>query len=376
MALEDREIFTPGAYPTHTYVTRSDADERALENALDVGGMIASVIGPSKTGKTVLVNKVVSRELLISLSGAQIDSATDLWRQASGKIGIPSLSDVEVIDYLIEGNYVLLIDDFHYVQRQAQKRIAQQLKDAVAKGLRVVVVAVPHRADDPIRVNPDLRGRVRMIDLDYWDLPELRKIAEAGFPLLNLQLGSGDIRELAVESLRSPQLMQSLCLELCSFFGVSRPEAEIRQITVSREALDGIARATSKMADCKTAYEILSTGPRERGRRRTQYRLRDGREGDVYTVILKALAADPPRLDFPYAEFKGRAGGILADGNEPPGGSLRQAIVQMDKLVRKRIPEDRVFEWDTERHVIDIPDPYFLFYLRWGVSPRDEPLSP
>lgn len=365
--LEAGAVFTPGAFPTHTYVSRSLVDEKTLKDALALGGAVTSIVGPSKTGKTVLVNRVVEEDRLVSLSGSLIDSAESLWSQAGEIVGSPGLGPFEMISLLADEARVLLIDDFHYVERATQRRIAQQLKDAVAKGVRVVVVAVPHRSDDAIRANPDLRGRVRMIDVDYWDPGELKKIAETGFPLLNVHLRPKDINRIAEESLRSPQLMQALCLEVCRTFSLDRPQERTEQVSLDDEVLNTIAKATSNLTDCKTPHDILSEGPRERGQRRTQYPLRDGTTGDVYTVILRALATDPPRLDFPYAELKRWIERVVQD-DAPRGASLQQAIVQMDSLIRERIPDDRVLEWDPERQYIDIPDPHFLFYLRWGVS--------
>ena len=229
------------------------------------------------------------------------------------------------------------------------------------------MVSVPHRGDDAIRANPDLRGRVKIIDLDYWDTGALKKIATIGFPLLNMRFSDADLTRLAGESLRSPQLMQSLCLETCRRFGIYEPLDETEDFSLDEGVLTLIAKATCNPGDCKTPFEILTAGPRERGQRRTQYAFKGGGGGDIYAVILRAVATEPPSLDFPYAVLKQRITQIV-EGDGPPAGSLKQAVAQMDKLVKKRIPGDRVFEWDPEREVIDMPDPYFVFFLRWGVD--------
>ena len=67
------EIFIPGSFPTETYIQRSDEDyEKSLRDAISMDGMVTSLSGPSKSGKTVLVEKVVGRDCLISISGARI----------------------------------------------------------------------------------------------------------------------------------------------------------------------------------------------------------------------------------------------------------------------------------------------------------------
>jgi hypothetical protein len=63
------EVFTPNDTPTFSYVERRSKFEERLREALSIPKMIVSLSGPSKSGKTVLVNKVVEPDDLIPLSG-------------------------------------------------------------------------------------------------------------------------------------------------------------------------------------------------------------------------------------------------------------------------------------------------------------------
>jgi hypothetical protein len=69
--LRAKDVFTPGSFPTHTYVQRSDAQlDQQLRLGLDTQGMIVSIAGPSKSGKTVLVERVVGEDNLVPVTGA------------------------------------------------------------------------------------------------------------------------------------------------------------------------------------------------------------------------------------------------------------------------------------------------------------------
>src|SRR5262249_1508761 len=111
--------------------------------------------------------------------------------------------------------YVLLLDDYHYMPREVQSEVAKQIKEAARAGVKVVAVSVPHRSDDVVRSNPELRGRVRAIDLDYWSPGDLRMIGAVGLPLLNLELDAATLDVYAREASGSPQLMQAICLQQC-----------------------------------------------------------------------------------------------------------------------------------------------------------------
>jgi hypothetical protein len=63
------------------------------------------------------------------------------------------------MDYLIKNGIPLLIDDFHYIDRTIQLAIVRALKGGVLEGLKVILLAVPHRSYDAIEVENEMTGR-------------------------------------------------------------------------------------------------------------------------------------------------------------------------------------------------------------------------
>jgi len=51
----------------------------------------------------------------------------------------------------------------------------------------------------------------------------------------------------------------------------------------------------------------------------------------------------------------------VSEDDSPVGSSVAQALMQMDRLAAT-IQEASVIEWDED--VLDIVEPYFLFFLR------------
>jgi hypothetical protein len=81
----------PNSIPTFTYVDRKKRGfEERLREVLTIPNMIVSLSGPSKSGKTVLVSKVIDPNNLIPLSGASIRSVDDLWSNALAWMGSPT----------------------------------------------------------------------------------------------------------------------------------------------------------------------------------------------------------------------------------------------------------------------------------------------
>lgn len=420
MPLKAIEVFVPGSFPQYTYVLRNeDRFESSLRDALDTPGQIVSLTGPSKSGKTVLVEKVVGRDLLIAISGTSIRSPEDVWervldwmdvpnstskRQSAGGLigaeiggkgsaGIPFVAKGElsasghgeitgeratettsgrkglqqVVDEIANSDFVILIDDFHYMDREVQIEVAKSLKEAVRLGVKIVTAAVSYRGDDVVRANPELRGRVRAIDLRYWKPKELEQIATSGLHALNAEFSLNAIRTFIEESAGSPQLMQLLCLQACFVLNIRDASEGLfpRVANVDDTTLKTILEQTSASTDFRSLVDVLDAGPRTRGTERKTYEFADHTEGDVYRVVLRAVADNPPRLSYPYEELLTRTAKVCVD-ESPVGSSVTGTCLHMAKLAREKFPNERAVDWDEQKQVFDIPDPYLLFYLRWS----------
>jgi hypothetical protein len=426
MSLRAQDVFTPGSYPVHTYVERREERlEQSLRDALSTPGQIVSLSGPSKSGKTVLVERVVGRDNLITVPGAGIESPSQIWErvldwmgapastsrsktfggsvsgEASGKagIGIPAMAKAggevkgggsinastegtrayerrgltQVVEEIASSDFVVLLDDFHYMSRGVQAETAKSIKEAVRLGVKICTAAVRHRGDDVVRANPELRGRVRAIDLNYWTLPELSSIAEIGFGALNAKVEARAIDQCAREAAGSPQLMQLICLNACFVLDLREQLQSPRMVTVADVTVRQILEQTSASTDFRSLVDVLDDGPRTRGTERKTYRFWDDSQGDVYRCVLKAVAADPPRLSFSYDELTRRTDAVCS-GDAPVGSSVTGTCLHMSRLAQERFPNERVIDWDEQKTLLDIPDPYLLFYLRWSgrlLEPED-----
>ncbi len=85
------EVFVPSDYPTTTYVEREDERlERRVREAVETPRSPISISGPSKTGKTALVRKIVGEENLIHIFGSQIEKPSDMWDSVLNWMATPA----------------------------------------------------------------------------------------------------------------------------------------------------------------------------------------------------------------------------------------------------------------------------------------------
>jgi hypothetical protein len=271
----------------------------------------------------------------------------------------------------------VFVDDFHYMPRELQVEVAKHLKAATEMGIKICTASVAHRSDDVVRANPELRGRVQAIDMEFWDEKELMEIAANGFPRLNMEVEADFVRRLAVEACGSLQLMQSLCLQTCFRLNVFETCPTARRFVVSDDEMKRILDTTAATTDFSSLVEAMHVGPKLRGQERKEFAFTDGTVGDVYRAVLLALASDPPVMSVTYSALLGRIGAVCADTTRVPvGSSVSEACTQLDKIAKKSVAVDtgvqgmQPIEWDTTADVenLHIAEPYFLFYLR--ASPK------
>lgn len=408
------EVFTPTTQPTITYISDHLINKKLnINRAIEMGGSVITLSGPSKSGKTVFVETVVGKDNLIQVTGASIDNADVLWKRIFDKVGTPisatqstthtdelsaggilevsiplvakgagkfdgknitsrsitSNANPDFLNLIIREfantGFIIFIDDFHYIPKLIQNEIATLIKEAVRNGVLFVCASVPYHADDVILANSDLRGRMVKLDFDYWNSSALQRIAQKGFEALNVSVPEAAIEAFANEAAGSPQLMQALCLNLCYEFDIEETYLEKVSVSCDQNCINKICVMTSLMNDYTSVINGMKDGPKTRGERRKSYPLSDGASLDVYPLVLRALSENPPELTIRYPNLLGRIQRLCKNGEGPSGSSVTGACAHMAEIANAT-SGSTILEWDGDSDVFDIRDPYLLFALRWS----------
>lgn len=409
------DVFIAGGLPKVTYNPRDDLKlESTLKEYLEDKYKLISITGPTKSGKTVLFTKVIAPEERVLIIGGTIKNDDDFWcsildeldvyvadsftstetklesesGEISGEVNVGILKlgakvgdkgDVsysksetakkiisvrqKAIKQLREINPILVIDDFHYIVQEVQQQIIRALKQLIFEGLRVVILAVPHRAYDALKVETEMTGRVVQLPITLWEKRELERIAVAGFAELNVICEKKIIEKFADESFGSPNLMQEFCNRLCKLNGITETLENSKNIFIDDENkffIDVVNSVTSKVA-----YERLAKGPRQRADR-LQRRLKNGDIVDIYSAILHAIAETGPKTVIAYEELRSSLKRVL-DEDTPKGNEITRVLSKMDEIA-KTLQGEPVIDWDKDDTSLFISDPYFAFYLKWAIK--------
>lgn len=336
-------------------------------------------------GKTILCEKVIGLDKLVEISGADFDETTDFWKLMASKVGLAyeghfssektitetkdkyskqevyALTKDKIIEYYKKEKLVLVIDDFYYAPVEKRMQITQQLKDAIRRGFKAIVVSLPHRADEAIRQNADLSGRLSLINIEYWDVEDLKEIAKIGFAKLDIEIEDNIAKRIAVESLTSPQLMQYICLNICTILEMSNDNPK----KVTENILKLAYRYTTINFEYGDVVTFMQKGPNPRGRSRKHFDAKDRKSYDLYELIVKSIAENPPIMKLELKDVQERIYCLLEENSEKPKSqAIREHLFKLQELLSNKEDIFKVIDWkDGSFYILD---PLFLFYLRWG----------
>jgi len=409
------DVFVPGGYPRHTYNRRETLKlEESLAQVRQNLCKLVAVTGHTKSGKTVLVRSVLPREEAVWIDGGSVKDDNDFWsilleqldlftdrlqsrdKQSLVEISGSGSADVDLL--LAKGTgelgasygtsrakgevdsrtasqrttalaglrnhkRPLVIDDFHYLPRDLQAQIVRALKALIFDGLPVVIIAIPHRRYDAVKVEREMTGRILQVQIPQWDEDELVYIPKTGFDILDGQINNDMCRKLADASIGSPHLMQEFCRELCRYHSVERTFSGCL-VDVNDEALESVYRKSAEYIG-RPIFEKIGRGPRQRTDRKQRY-LQSGGTVDIYGLVLHAMASLKPKLEtLEYEQLRSAIRDVSAQ-DIPQLQEIARVLRHMSDISASDESSTPVIEFDDDEKRLHITDPFFAFYLRWG----------
>ena len=408
------EVFVPGGFPLHTYNPRTSRGlEERLSEVADNLCKLATVTGHTKSGKTVLVRGAFPPDKAIWVDGGTVGEEEDFWAtiieqlelfqgsseessngksneigaegtaeanvlvaKGSGKLSAKTgetkgfsksktrtvSSRVTAIAGLREAMLPLVIDDFHYIPRDLQGSLVRALKSPIFDGLPVVLIAIPHRRYDALKVEKEMTGRLHPIEIPLWEEEELGYIPRKGFPLLGCEIHDDTVSSFSREAIGSPHLVQDFCRALCRQNSITT-DADGRALNPSEEELEEVYSEVAETIG-RPIFEKLARGPRQRTDRISR-KLRNGAEVDIYGLVLHALAHIRPGLvTIEYEELRTAIREVSVD--TPQLHEVARVLRHMASIAASDESSTPVIDFEDEEKVLHVTDPFFAFYLRWG----------
>lgn len=429
--ISSTQVFTPGKTPDLTYNDRHKLGER-LNFRLDRGGQIIVVSGPSKVGKTVLIKKSLENEKLVSVQGGDIvtidgfineifkklkdlpkekkiyekeeklnKTEAELTAELGAKVkfwGVFKSGTViegrfkktgavqeevnnnylddpfsRVVEYMISNQYILVIDDFHYVPKELQKALIQKLKSPLNDGLKIVFALIPNRTSIVVEHEPDMSGRVHVLEIPTWEKEDLGYIPDQGFKKLNVTLDEELRDELIQNSFSSPYLMQDICSFLAYYSNINETEkGTTKHLKLEEETLKEVYK---EIATNDTVIEYLELGRTQRGTQRIPFSIKNPPADnvnnilDIYELVMLGLEvhaiSNVIELDDLFTTIQGFNPERVKSKTKVKLNDVTKTLSSFTQMAIEKNPNDPAIEFKNDVNKIYMYDANFSFNLKF-----------
>lgn len=262
------KVFTPTSAAIVNYVERTELEEK-VNSELNTPGKQLVLFGSSGSGKTTIIQHLLSKcniRYIITHCDSQMtfDSiilnafdnlnvyveqektkTSSSSKQAS--VGFeyqslkslcqvqlgetvstryapllpPQLTPQKLAKFCGELNTIWIIEDFHKVNAEEKKRIADMLKIFVDVAnqystTKVICIGACESASELVQFNPDLKNRVSEVRVPLLTENYIRNIIRNGFEMLNVKIPPSLEDKLIFYSARLGSQVHQMCLDICN----------------------------------------------------------------------------------------------------------------------------------------------------------------
>lgn len=288
----------------------------------------------------------------IDVEGERTSSTTD---SAVGK----DINDLEFIASLINASgRTLVIEDFHYLSIDEQRKFAFDLKTLWDYRTFVVVVGVWTSENMLITLNPDLSDRIEELPVT-WQPHELKEVFQKGCQKLNLVASDRVSAEISSIAYESVGLLQKLALRLIDNeldiveSNVGAPQITIDNVEAVHDAALHVAEQLNQLY--QTFAQRVCDGIRSRS--------------NSTGIYAHAMAAIMAATDDELTEgYSARAILAIAHARQPriSLGNLKIVLAKFPELQVDDEGRGLVLAYDSQGEMLSVVDKQLLLYRRFA----------
>lgn len=322
----------------------------ALHVAFDVRCQSQNEISGELTG---------SADIKVPLIGNANAGLTGTYSQNhSVDAGVDYQTSIENLEFIAESinqsGKRLVIEDFHYLGKEARRKLSYDLKTLWDYGCFVIIIGVWTQTNLLTSMNPDLTGRIEELEVS-WSGNDLKHVIEKGCAALNICIDSNIADDMIQDSFGNIGILQSLLLKLveeeanieqeqayCAW--ITDPCLYIRAAQAYASQLDGLYQQFAKTLSAGIRQRKNSTG--------------------IYALVMEAIVnATDNELICGFSRNKIFE---ITNGKEPriQKGNLKTVLIKLSDLQEAGNRLSLVISYDESIDAVFAVDLQLLFYRK------------
>lgn len=346
------DVFNEASVPAITFVPPKEFFD--LVGSLSTQGKHVTLCGPSGCGKTTLAKKALEK--------AKIGTANSYWM--SGRSHVESAGwqevfaaefgcnkdDAEVIQYLRLCG-LLVIDDFHHLQKNVRDSIGQLLKLWHEQGIRILIIGIAESAHHLLQIDSELGIRNDPYDMKVQDDAFIDKIISLGEEALNFQFENSTKSRFRQAAKGIPSAIHVICRIACQRNNVSETLEFPRTVECQMQDIkDGVLRSY------RGKYQNKVIGMAKGKQQATSVH-------NTYFQIIKHICL-LDKSEIPVEELRSRIVGVEDNAKEraKKNTSFYNCLDNLQDVIQQRGLSDALY-YDPTSRTVSIEDPSFRLYL-------------
>jgi hypothetical protein len=244
-------------------------------------------------------------------------------------------------------NKWVVVEDFHYLPPETQRKFATHLKAFFDESeIRFVIVAI-WTGKNKITTLGDLASRVVAVDADQWLRHELAALIDCGEKALNIQFPKSCKEEILKLSEGSVYIVQEVCHALCQREHISRTQEALK--TVGQ--IQSVGPIVDEIVGALSPHYFAFLEAFAQGHQITDL--------EMYKWILYAILSasnEDLKVGLPYSRIVDLIQARHPRGQQLSHANIRNALKKVNELQWKRDIKPFVVDYDetaTMLHIVD-----------------------
>tara|TARA_B110000211_G_scaffold47285_1_gene50902 strand:- start:307 stop:1596 length:1290 start_codon:yes stop_codon:yes gene_type:complete len=316
--------------------------------------------GTGTSSSLKLRAKIVASFAMFGKASLQSDMASTEQQNVSSKFeeipfNINQPQDISALLKKVNNKKLVILENFHYLTYENQKRFAFDLRAFQELGVRFIILGVWRERNRMLQFNGDLLDRIQEVPVEPWEIKDFRKILDKGEELLNITFEDELYQKCCDLAFSSVGVFQDLLLGVCLSSEVYNKQKHHKLLDKTNSLDLVINEKTNSYGDRhKRALEAIASSSKNTGYEKFYYCIVD--------IILEGgydRIAHGVHLNVMFDELKKRS-----KSNNIKIRMVKNSLASLHKVQASKNIMPPILYFDENSELLSISDSTLYFYLK------------
>lgn len=293
-----------------------------------------------------------------NLGGKGSEAVEKVTNHKSIDINLELAQDIGEVIHITKRNKVIVLENFHYLSDEAQRKLAFDLRSFQEIGIRFIILGIWRERNRLNQFNGDLVDRIVEIPVEPWEDDDFQRVISKGTDQLNIRFSEEVKRHIIEISFGNIGIVQEICKQFCISSGVTGRVDNyllLEDLKMLNQAID--IKVQSYTSRHLRALESIADASRlyERGLFLPYY---------IVKVILETEIGDL-KQGIQRQELHAKIKAVHYRPEDVRPGDMTNLLHKLGDLQNKKSVVPPLFDYDITNRQLRIIDSTLFFFLKF-----------